>query len=231
MLSAATTILVVELAPALAAYACPRCYGLKGVGDGIYVDKAMPTDELTQIKSILTEAERRVRMFFGTFDQKPVLLICATEACNCRLGGRGGKGRAYGSKFIFISPAGRNAAILAHEYSHIELNSRIGIVGLVLGAVPAWFDEGVAVIVSRDERYLRIDERGKMHCLTEPATDLPKSRREWGWRAGTKSEPIYAMTACRVLRWMESNGGPPGVLREISEMDDGQSLRIFRSSR
>jgi hypothetical protein len=231
MLSAATTILVVELAPALAAYECPRCYGLKGVGDGIYVDKAMPADELTQIKSILTEAERRVRMFYGAFDRKPVLLICATEACDRRLGGRGARARAYGSKFIFISPEGRNATILAHEYSHIEFHSRIGIVGLVLGAVPAWFDEGVAVIVSRDKRYLRIDERGKTHCLTEPVTDLPKSRREWGRRAGTKSEPIYAMAACRVLRWMESNGGSPGVLREISEMADGRSLRIGHSSR
>jgi hypothetical protein len=47
------------------------------------------------------------------------------------------------------------SGILAHEFSHVDLHTRIGLMRFLAGAIPAWFDESLAVIVSDDARYLK----------------------------------------------------------------------------
>ncbi|MDA7948134.1 MAG: hypothetical protein MPJ78_11745 [Hyphomicrobiaceae bacterium] len=107
--------------------------------------------------------------------------------------------------------------IIAHELAHIELHGRIGEVGLLRGALPAWFDEGLAVIVSKDERYLEILPNGELSCVTTTDEgDLPASISEWGRVAGQGKRPIYAMVACRTLNWLHENDGADGV-RQLAE--------------
>ncbi|MFG1943168.1 hypothetical protein [Nonomuraea sp. NPDC048826] len=48
-----------------------------------------------------------------------------------------------------LSPRGADPVIASHELSHVELHTRLA------GAeVPQWFDEGLAVVVCGDPRYL-----------------------------------------------------------------------------
>lgn len=88
--------------------------------------------------------------------------------------------------------------------------------------MPAWFDEGLAVVVSDDLRYLRPDIITD-RCLVEPALDLPVERFEWASRSAA-DHSLYTHAACRVLRWMKSHGGREAILALIRHIADGDSF-------
>jgi hypothetical protein len=211
---------VAFLSPGEAAYVCPSCYGLQRVTGGLFVDPAMSVEDRTKLQEVITRATVQVAGFYGSFDRQPILLACATEECDRRLGGKGARANTYGTTFMRISPRGLDQTILAHEFSHVELHSRIGVFRLLTRAIPAWFDEGLAVIVSGDARYLGPGTTSATRCLAEPEGDLPSSPFRWGPAAG-KTPGLYAQAACRVMRWMEENGGKAGLAAAISQVADG----------
>ncbi len=178
---------------------CPACFGLEKIAPQVYLDKDSPVSPEAVLRTIDIAREQAVR-YFGTFDEHPRLLICTTEACDKRLGGNGAKAVAYGSVFIRVSPEGMNSVILAHEFSHIALHSRADPSKLP----PAWFNEGLAVIVADDPRYLET-------CSGDVGL-LPISPREWNRRAGEEHSTLYHQAACAVQGWLDTHGGKDGVL-------------------
>lgn len=184
----------------------------------------MPAPERVRLRDNIAAAEARVAAFYGSSGKQPTLLACMTEDCHYRLGGRGGRATAYTTFFgtvIRASPRGLNETILAHEFSHAALHGRIGAWKLLMEAVPAWFDEGVAVIVSDDGRYLKQGGVGAQQCTAKPDGTLPRSHFKWGAAAG-KTPRLYAKAACAVLTWMDANGGRPGLLAALEETADGK---------
>lgn len=226
LLASLVTVLVLPLAtvpfiaPAVAAYGCPHCYGLERLTDRIYVEREMPAVERVALQDLVGRAAKRVGDFYGSFDRAPVLLVCGTSVCDRRTGGRGARAETYGSAFIRVSPRGINETILAHEFSHAELHGRIGTWRMLHGALPAWFDEGLAVVVSDDARYLAPGATAAMRCRAEPDVDAQIGSFAWGSIAG-KTPGLYAQAGCRVLRWMEANGGRPGLLAAVDEIAKG----------
>jgi hypothetical protein len=180
----------------------------------------MSVEDTTKLEEAISRAMGQVAAFYGSFDQGPTLLVCATKECDHRLGGKGAKANTYGTTFIRVSPDGLNQTILAHEFSHVELHTRIGLMRILAGAIPAWCDEGLAVIVSDDARYLKPGTTSAMRCLAKPEGSLPSSPSEWRILAG-KTPNLYAQAACGVMRWMEANGGTAGLLTAISQVADG----------
>ncbi len=212
--------------PALAAYTCPSCYGLERVTPALYAEAAMPAPERAKLQETIAAAESRVAAFYGSFGERPTLLACMTEACDRRLGGRGARATAYTTflgTFIRAAPRGLNETILSHEFSHAELHRRIGVWKLLVEAVPAWFDEGVAVIVSNDGRYLKQGATAAQRCTAEPDSAMPESPFKWSAAAG-KTPGLYAKAACAVLIWMDANGGRPGLLAALEETADGKRI-------
>ena len=189
--------------PASAAYLCPSCYGLERMERGVYVERGHDHGALPDV---LAAARERTMAGFG-IDVLPhaTLLVCATEGCDRRLGGRGAKARAFGDRFVTVAPTGRTETILSHELAHIVLHERVGTLGLLRGDLPAWKDEGIAVLVSGDVRYY--DREGEDHaCRGGPGDDLPDSPWEWARRMRPDTHlSLYAQAACRVLRDI----GPP----------------------
>ena len=208
------------LSPAVAAYVCPSCYGLQRVTGSLFVDPAMSVEDRTRLQEVVALAAVQVADFYGSFDRQPTVLACATEECDRKLGGKGARANTYGTTFIRLSPRGLNQTILAHEFSHVELHARIGLFRFLMGAVPAWFDEGLAVIVADDARYLRPGTTSTTRCSAEPGGDLPSSPFKWA-RAAGKTPGLYAQAACRVMRWMEENDGKMGLRATISQIAEG----------
>lgn len=95
---------------------------------------------------------------------------------------------------VRLSPRGFDPVILVHEASHVALHGRLGTIRLLSGAVPAWFDEGLAVIVSGDARYLAPGSTAAERCTAEP-TEMPASPWTWAREAGRRTT-LYAETAC-----------------------------------
>ena len=71
--------------PALAALACPSCLGFERQAGKLFVDAAMPADQRTTVETALKTGEERVAKFYGRLRESPVILACASDACDRRL--------------------------------------------------------------------------------------------------------------------------------------------------
>ncbi|MDX3109576.1 hypothetical protein [Nonomuraea angiospora] len=91
--------------------------------------------------------------------------------------------------------------------------------------VPQWFDEGLAVLVSDDPRYLApTGDR----CLVDPRQPLPVTLEEW-LRAASADPRTYAQAACQVSRWAGTNGGKEAVRTLVERLSAGQAFSdVFR---
>nr|BFE84501.1 hypothetical protein GCM10020093_071020 [Planobispora longispora] len=179
------------------AVTCPGCHGLEEVAPGLYTEPDLPPDRRRRAIEIVEAAGRRVHDFYGGRESAPRVLVCATDDCYRRIGGGGERGIAILNRAVMLSPRGANEVIAAHELSHVELDSRIGP-----GRVPRWFDEGLAVVVSGDPRYLapettpgqprrrirrRIRRRPRTGAWPNPESPFPGIRRDGRARPPTVS--------------------------------------------
>jgi hypothetical protein len=210
--------IVFSVQPTLAALVCPRCFGFEQLSGRVYVDAAMPEPLRAQLARAMREGATKVAGFYGELRAAPEVLACATDICWRRLGGGEAKGISYASAGIRLAPRGIDSVIVAHERSHIELHERLGLAKFVLGSIPAWFDEGLAVIVSDEQRYLASTESDR--CQGKPIEDFPVGKMEWTRAAGI-DQNLYALAACRVLRWMKANGGNAAALLLIQKVAEG----------
>ncbi len=102
--------------------------------------------------------------------------------------------------------------ILLHEFSHVELHARVGLWGMLTGAIPAWFDEGLAVLVSQDQRYLDAENEA-LGCDEVRADSLPVSSRDWRRQAGRHAQRLYHDAACAVQARLADKGGLAAAMR------------------
>jgi hypothetical protein len=195
--------------PAAAAAACPSCYGFLDTGSGIYVERTMSAEMRASVLTQIEAARARVRDFYGNLESAPRILICATDECYRPFGG-GSRGIALLDKALFLSPRGIDPVIAAHEIAHTELHRRIGYAATFRRLVPQWFDEGLAVVVSDDPRYL---QPNAAPCSQQIDKDLPSSRAAWIETASNAD--LYARAACRVNHWLTLHDGAAGLLRII----------------
>ena len=137
-----------------------------------------------------------------------------------RLGGSQALGLAYGTVFILISPKGANRKIITHEMAHIAVGRQLSSLALVSGRLPAWFFEGLAVIVSRDARYLTFPKGGY------PDVALPSSFREWRRRAELEHAQLYPAAAFKVSQWMDQNDGVFGVRVALKALAEGEVINF-----
>lgn len=212
--------------PIAAAVVCPSCYGMEYAGQRIVVDTAMPARMRVELSGDAETATSTVEAFYVVFHRQPYLVACSTEACDHRMGGRGAKAVTLSTPFVTVlrlSPRGIDPTILKHEFSHVELHRRVGLWARFTGAFPAWFDEGVAVLVSADDRYIRPGTTALKRCVRDSERPLPTTPFEWTSKAG-KDSMLYADAVCRVMRWMDANGGKDGLLRAIDAAGDGSAF-------
>src|SRR5215471_7677348 len=97
-----------------------------------------------------------------------------------------GDGEARGTSFLDIalrlSPRGIDPVIASHERSHIELHHRVGRIHFLIGAIPAWFDDGPPSWLSDDPRDLAPDGIAD-RCLARSDELLRSGASEWGRQA------------------------------------------------
>lgn len=201
---------VVTAFPAVAATTCPGCYGLEQLRPGLHVEPGLSPQQQRQVVDAVDEGTRRVSEFYGGRRGEPLFLACVTDGCYERIGGGRERGIAVLNRAVMLSPRGLDPVIAAHELAHVELHARVG------GAsVPQWFDEGLAVLVSDDPRYLRPEAAGD-RCLVAPSGPLPETLGDW-LRAAGADRQVYAQAACAVSR----RGGTPQLHALIADLAAG----------
>lgn len=204
--------------PPVAATACPACYGLERLAPDVYAESGLPPSRKREVVSAMEEANRRVRDFYGGRTTSPRILACLTAGCYRRIGGGGERGVAVLNRAVMLSPAGVGPVIASHEMSHVELHARLNSEA----EVPQWFDEGLAVLVSGDPRYLA-PETAADRCLVSTDKALPATLDAWLRTAGADAR-AYAKAACRVSRWVTAGGGPHAVADLVRRLNAGQTF-------
>lgn len=215
---------IVLVARPVAVVACPQCFGLAKAADGVYVESSMSEEMRRHVLQVLAQAEERVGHFYGTLEHRPRTVVCATDACFERIGGAGTRVGSLGSFALLVSSQGTNVVLISHELSHVELHGRAGLWHMEMGAVPAWFDEGVAVLVSDDPEYLAPARPGRDRCAAGPMADMPTDPAEWRDKLAEQGDLLYASAACQADLWMIAHGGPPAVPALLTKIHDGGSF-------
>lgn len=205
--------------PVVAATSCPWCYGMTKIRPKVYADGDLSPADRRRVATAVTAANARVTAFYGTRESRPRILACTTAACYRHIGGGRERGVAVLNRSVILSPRGIDPVIASHEMSHVELHRRLGSHD---DALPQWFDEGLAVLVAGDPRYLR-PASAKDRCRVEPGRDLPVTLDEW-LRAASDDEDVYARSACKVSRWVDANGGSGSVGELVRRVRGGESF-------
>ncbi|WP_433356793.1 hypothetical protein ACQP25_21515 [Microtetraspora malaysiensis] len=201
--------------PSVAATICPGCYGLERLQPGVYAEPGLPPAQRRQVAAVIEQANKRVRDFFGDRKSSADILVCLSDDCYRRIGGGRERGIAVLNRSVMLSPRGVDPVIASHELTHVELHARLN------GAeVPQWFDEGLAVLVSDDPRYLATSGD---RCLLDSRRPLPATLDDW-LRAASADPQLYAGAACQVSRWTGTNGGKEAVRTLIERLSTGQAF-------
>ncbi|WP_338808946.1 hypothetical protein V2V90_00145 [Agrobacterium leguminum] len=213
----------------LGALLCPRCFGFKEVASGIYVDAELDDDrEISKISSNVDIALSLVRKVYGAVRAPmPTVFLCSSAKCFTRFGNQGEKASSYGHWAVVVFSDGNNPVISAHELSHVETGFRIGFYGWA--SIPAWFDEGLAVAVSRDSRYLEIGLSALflvINCLAEVSiADID----EWWQKASAGDVDIHSAAACRVVNWINGKNDIGAVEELLDELREGGDFeKLFK---
>ncbi|WP_201761448.1 MULTISPECIES: hypothetical protein [unclassified Nonomuraea] len=216
----AVAVVVTTIAfPSVAATTCPGCYGLQRLRSGLYAEPGLAPAQRRHVAEVVEQANQRVRDFFGGRASAPDVLVCLTDDCYRRIGGGRERGIAVLNRSVMLSPRGVDPVIASHELTHVELHVRLD------GAeVPQWFDEGLAVLVSDDPRYLA---PAGDRCLLDSRRPLPVTLGDW-LRAASADHRVYAEAACQVSRWAGTNGGKQAVLTLVERLSAGHAFRLHR---
>lgn len=210
--------------PATAA-ACPACYGLEQVGDRVYVQKSMSAAERGRVLATVTAARSQAAQFYSGLQHSPRILVCADDACYERLGGMPGTATgSLGASVLEVSQLGsRQQVFITSGLSDAEVYGRIGFWKSNLGAVPMWFEEGLAVVVADDRAYILPPGHGD-RCKAGPFPDMPATPSEWQQELQQEGDVLYAQSACKVDMWMERNGGPKAATVLLEKIAQGQDF-------
>lgn len=211
--------------PLAGAYLCPTCYGFSRIAPGIYDERTATSIESRALLTAIAEAEPLLaNVYMKTKAPLPVIFACKSHTCYTRLRGGRDKAAAFANWAIRVSPEGRNTTILTHELAHVELYERLGSSTLYSSSLPTWFDEGLAVMVSRDERYLTTDAAGKLLCKTGINRPLPEDLNSWIGEAEIDHQTLYAQAGCRVLTWWNRENSPRAVINLIDALRSGKTF-------
>lgn len=207
---------------------CPTCFGLDRLAPNIYVDTEYSTEQRAVILKAIVAARERVARFFGELKANPQIVVCRTRACRRTFGSRGAKGVAYGWQAVLLTHSRIFGVIATHELVHIELHWRMGLLGWARGTVPAWFDEGLATVVSNDPRFKR-DAPPKtvqeIMGVTSYLGQWTQHARKVGWRTA------YSASATRV-RQLERRIGRDGLKRFVDRLVwEGDLPRLLELAR
>lgn len=217
-------VLTLLLRPAAAA-ACPQCFGLSKAADGVYLQSGMAEAQRSRALAAVAAARSGAGKFYGGLQHAPRILVCADDDCYHRLGGQPGTAvGSLGSLSLEVSSQGVNPVYIAAGLSRAELEGRIGFWKFQLGAVPVWFDEGLAVVVADDPAYVLPPGR-RDRCLTGALPDMPATPTEWRDEMQQEgSTALYAQAACKTVSWMDQHGGPQAVTGLLDKVAHGEDF-------
>ena len=120
--------------------------------DNIYVNKNY-SGNIKEAIQLTEEALERDRAFFGELQctDTTIIIFCDDDKLLAKLGGDHDTIPSSKKSYISVSDEYLNIDIIAHEFTHAELHTRLNM--KALKSIPTWFDEGLATQNDYREQY------------------------------------------------------------------------------
>jgi len=201
----------------------PSLFGTVETSNGLYIDEELTQKQKQDLYASIEQARQRLVQFYGSLETTPQIVACGTEDCYKKFGGISAKGKNYGSVAILLSPRGINPTIISHEWSHRELFERLGF--FTHRKIAYWFDEGLAVYISDDERYSHERwEKATRNGKTAPGLDELDTLQKWlKANRGTEHMASYGTAREEVARWLDK-AGYDGLRELINRLITGEDF-------
>lgn len=190
----------------------------------VFVDPTVAKNQFPAIVESVSFAVQSGKSFYGTLvSTQADVIVCSTQACGAYFAGPSlrnvtlfpntfaGQYTALRLTAVLTSAtAPRNSNILAHEFSHVEVITRLN------GArIPAWFDEGLATFVGGEPVCTNVTGKGIASLLS---LDL---QADWNVYTGTAAtfEKTYCQARAEVAAWISKrgNGAVNTLLQAVSQ--------------
>ena len=194
------------------------------VADNIYVNKNY-SGNIKEAIQLTEEALERDRAFFGELQctDTTIIIICDDDKLLSKLGGDHDTKTSYTKKnYISVSDEYLNIDIIAHEFTHAELHTRLNM--KALKSIPTWFDEGLATQNDYREQYgleawIEQTDNGK-NAL--PLEDMDTGSEFY---AGTVEDRRFRYLNAKheVSEWMEIHG-QKGLLELFDKLNNGEEF-------
>jgi hypothetical protein len=207
-------------------------HGFAKISDNIYVDQNWHGDT-NQLLRLIWEARDRVRNFFGELMSQPTVIICDDKQKLARLGSDHDTFTVMlfqTNSYISVSSEWLNVDVLAHEFTHAEVHTRIFRGGISFDQpIPTWFDEGLAIQNDYREQYsyqtwLNITDNGTIVPSIAQYDTADK------FYAGDVEDrrKRYCLAGHEIGTWIEHNGKEAMItlLNKISKGAEFSSLNF-----
>ncbi len=194
----------------------------------IYFDPVVLKNQYPAIMNGINSATQSVKSAYGTvLSTQPDIVVCSSNACGTYFAGatlrnlvlfpgnRAGQYIAPRTTVVLISASySQNPYILAHEFSHMEVNIRLN------GArVPAWFDEGLATYVGGEPICTNVTKKGIASLLSLDS--------KAAWVTYTDNPAVVIETYCQaraeVAAWV-ARRGTAAINQLLQAVAQGQSF-------
>ena len=194
------------------------------VADNIYVNKNY-SGNIKEAIQLTEEALERDRAFFGELQctDTTIIIFCDDDKLLSKLDGDHDTKTSYTKKnYISVSDEYLNIDIIAHEFTHAELHTRLNM--KALKSIPTWFDEGLATQNDFREQYgldawIEQTDNGKN---TVPLEDMDTGSEFY-------ADPVedrrfrYLNAKHEVSEWMEIHG-QKGLLELLGKLNSGEEF-------
>ncbi len=207
----------------------PTWFGLEEIAPGVYASPEVTAEQRAQLRSSIQKAMGQAIEVYGAVVSSPVVYACADRRCYESFNGYG-DGRAVGPTGILLLPKSFIPEAIGHEWSHVELYTRVGRAGY--RQVPMWFHEGLAVVVSRlpqhSEETLRQAER--LGLPIPPDIKALGALKVWSqalkqYHNDQGLNVMYAAAGQEVREWL-SRAGTGGLQELIDAINAGEGFMV-----
>ncbi|HYD31594.1 MAG TPA: hypothetical protein VEB64_12150 [Azospirillaceae bacterium] len=213
----------------------PATFGMERIADHLYVDSAMSPAQREEVAALLPEARARVAAYYGEVTSTPDMIACSTQECFDVFGGGRRRALAVGWRALVLSPRALTPPMLAHEWSHTELHARVSSLFALSLPVPAWFDEGLAVMISDDPAHSEeIWQEVERRSLPRPDLASLTTLSAWNaavvrygdaqWAEGSGTPQILYPLAGHAVRGWYARAGREGLLALIRRVREGEDF-------
>ena len=201
---------------------------LVAVCGNVFVDPTVAKNQYPQIVDSISTAIAADKAVYGALQSsQPDVVVCNTPGCGTYFAGTSlrnvmlptnsfaGQYVAPRTTVVLTSGTyGRNAFVLAHEFSHVEVAVRLNG-----KQVPAWFDEGLATLIGNEPECTGVTGKG--------VADLTTLAQQENWNSYTGNSANFSKTYCQaraeVAAWT-GKYGIAGVVQLLQSVSKGQSF-------